>query len=62
MPIPKQAPYEAPKSAKMRIYEALREWIIDGTLQPDPSHAHIPQNQRPRRRQSESKENPNPAG
>ena len=34
MPIPKQAPYEAPKSAKMRIYEALREWIIDGTLQP----------------------------
>ena len=34
MPIPKQASYEAPKSAKIRIYEALREWIIDGTLQP----------------------------
>ena len=34
MPIPKQVSYEAPKSAKMRIYEALREWIIDGTLQP----------------------------
>ena len=34
MPIRKQAPYEAPKSAKVRIYEALREWIIDGTLQP----------------------------
>ena len=34
MPIPKQAAYEAPKSAKIRVYEALREWIIDGTLQP----------------------------
>lgn len=34
MPIPKQASYEAPKSAKIRIYEALREWIIDGTLKP----------------------------
>lgn len=34
MPIPKQVSFEAPKSAKIRIYEALREWIIDGTLQP----------------------------
>ena len=34
MPIPKQTSFEAPKSAKIRIYEALREWIIDGTLQP----------------------------
>ena len=34
MPIPKQQSYKAPKSAKVRIYEALREWIIDGTLQP----------------------------
>ena len=34
MPIPVQTSFEAPKSAKIRIYEALREWIIDGTLQP----------------------------
>ena len=34
MPIPKSTSFEAPKSAKIRIYEALREWIIDGTLQP----------------------------
>ncbi len=33
MPIPEKT-YEVPKSAKIRIYEALREWIIDGTLQP----------------------------
>ena len=29
MPIPKQVSYEAPKSAKMRIYEALREKLIE---------------------------------
>lgn len=34
MPIPEKTSYEVPKSAKIRIYEALREWIIDGTLQP----------------------------
>jgi DNA-binding GntR family transcriptional regulator len=34
MPIPKKSSYEAPKSAKIRIYEELRDWIIDGTLQP----------------------------
>ena len=34
MPIPKKQSFEAPKSAKVRIYEALRDWIIDGTLQP----------------------------
>lgn len=25
---------DAPKSAKIRVYETLRDWIIDGTLQP----------------------------
>jgi DNA-binding GntR family transcriptional regulator len=34
MPIPQKNTFEAPKSAKIRIYETLREWIIDGTLQP----------------------------
>ena len=34
MPIPVKNEFEAPKSAKIRIYETLREWIIDGTLQP----------------------------
>ncbi len=34
MPIPDKNIFEAPKSAKIRIYETLREWIIDGTLQP----------------------------
>lgn len=34
MPVPRKSSFEAPKSAKMRIYETLREWIIDGTLQP----------------------------
>ena len=34
MPIPSRSSYETPKSAKIRIYEALREWIIDGTLKP----------------------------
>ncbi len=34
MPIPHKEKIEAPKSAKIRIYEALKEWIVDGTLQP----------------------------
>ena len=34
MPIPKKVNAEPPKSAKIRIYEALKEWIVDGTLQP----------------------------
>ncbi len=34
MPIPKKSSPEPPKSAKMRVYEVLRDWIIDGTLQP----------------------------
>lgn len=34
MPIPEKSSFEAPKSAKIRIYEELRDWIIDGTLQP----------------------------
>jgi len=33
MPIPNKK-VAAPKSAKIRIYEALRDWIIDGTLKP----------------------------
>ena len=34
MPIPQKKIAEAPKSAKLRIYEELKKWIIDGTLQP----------------------------
>lgn len=34
MPIPQKKIAEAPKSAKMRIYEELKKWIVDGTLQP----------------------------
>lgn len=34
MPIPEKSTFEAPKSAKIRIYEELRDWIIDGTLKP----------------------------
>lgn len=34
MPIPKKDMPDAPKSAKIRVYETLRDWIIDGTLQP----------------------------
>ena len=34
MPIPKKSDVAAPKSAKIRVFEALRDWIIDGTLQP----------------------------
>lgn len=34
MPIPKKNKLSAPKTAKERIYEALRKWIVDGTLEP----------------------------
>lgn len=34
MPIPPKKTVEAPKSAKQRIYEELKKWIVDGTLQP----------------------------
>lgn len=34
MPIPQNKAAEVPKSAKLRIYEELRKWIVDGTLQP----------------------------
>ena len=34
MPIPERQNPETPKSVKVRIYEALRDWIIDGTLKP----------------------------
>ncbi|MBO5999166.1 MAG: GntR family transcriptional regulator [Lachnospiraceae bacterium] len=34
MPIPKKNTLEPPKSAKLRVFEILRDWIIDGTLQP----------------------------
>lgn len=34
MPIPKKRIAEVPKSAKLRIYEELKKWIVDGTLQP----------------------------
>ncbi len=34
MPIPKKNMPDAPKSAKIRVYETLLDWIIDGTLQP----------------------------
>lgn len=34
MPIPKNTSQQAPKSAKVRIYEALKDWIVDGTLKP----------------------------
>lgn len=34
MPIPKKKAEEAPKSAKVRIYETMRDWIVDGTLAP----------------------------
>ena len=35
MPIPEKTPFEKPKTAKERIYLQLREWIINGTLQPE---------------------------
>lgn len=34
MPIPTNPLNEAPKTARERIYMALRDWIIDGTLRP----------------------------
>lgn len=34
MPIPVKLKEEKPKTAKERIYVEVREWIIDGTLQP----------------------------
>lgn len=34
MPIPKNPLSEAPKTARERIYNALKDWIIDGTLMP----------------------------
>ena len=34
MPIPANPLNEAPKTARQRIYMALRDWIIDGTLRP----------------------------
>ena len=35
MPIPVKTPLEKQKTAKERIYLQLREWIINGTLQPE---------------------------
>lgn len=35
MPIPAKTPLEKQKTAKERIYIQLREWIINGTLQPE---------------------------
>lgn len=35
MPIPQKAPESGPKTARERIYQELRQWIIDGTLKPD---------------------------
>lgn len=34
MPIPQKKMEEVPRSAKLRVYEELKKWIIDGTLQP----------------------------
>lgn len=34
MPIPVKRKEEKPRTAKERVYTAVREWIIDGTLQP----------------------------
>ena len=34
MPIPLKNKEEKPRTAKARVYTAVREWIIDGTLQP----------------------------
>ncbi|MBT9775683.1 FCD domain-containing protein [Clostridium sp. MCC353] len=35
MPIPSKSLPEKPKTAKERVYSQVREWIINGTLQPD---------------------------
>lgn len=34
MPIPVKPKKEKPKTAKERVYDTVRQWIIDGTLQP----------------------------
>lgn len=34
MPIPRKTQEEKPRTAKERVYSTVREWIIDGTLQP----------------------------
>ena len=34
MPIPMKKQEETPRTAKERVYATVREWIIDGTLQP----------------------------
>ena len=34
MPIPLKTQEEKPRTAKERVYSTVREWIIDGTLQP----------------------------
>ena len=34
MPIPMKKQEETPRTAKERVYTTVREWIIDGTLQP----------------------------
>ena len=34
MPIPLKQQAEKPRTAKERVYSTVREWIIDGTLQP----------------------------
>lgn len=34
MPIPVKKTKEVPKTAKERVYTELRQWIVDGTLQP----------------------------
>ena len=35
MPIPKKKKSDRPKTAKERVYSEVRDWIIDGTLQPE---------------------------
>lgn len=35
MPIPKKIKTELPKTARERVYLQLKQWIIDGTMQPD---------------------------
>ena len=34
MPIPEKKEAEQPKTVQTKVYEALRDWIIDGTLEP----------------------------
>lgn len=34
MPIPTKKTKELPKTAKERVYQELRQWIVEGTLQP----------------------------